>query len=127
MNPQEKERLIQAYLQAYNNLDVEGMMEVLEEEVLFENFSSGEKTHALHGKKAFQGQALEALSYFSSRKQTIQSIIHLEEKTEIEIAYWAIAAVDFPNGIKKGQEIRMEGKSIFEFGQKGITKIMDIS
>ncbi|GMQ26711.1 hypothetical protein Aoki45_33940 [Algoriphagus sp. oki45] len=127
MKTEEREKLIQAYLEAYNAKNVKGMMDTLEDEVVFENFSSGEKTHSLYGKKAFQAQANDALAYFSSRKQTIKSIIHKKEKTEIEIDYWAIAAMDFPNGIQKGQEIKLVGKSVFEFGQKGITKIMDIS
>lgn len=127
MKTEKREKLIQAYLEAYNTKNVKGMMEALEDNVIFENFSSGEKTHSLNGKKAFQTQATDALAYFSSRKQTITLIIHEEEKTEIEIDYWAIAAMDFPNGIKKGQELSLQGKSVFEFGSKGITKITDIS
>ncbi|GAB2481257.1 nuclear transport factor 2 family protein [Algoriphagus taiwanensis] len=127
MKTEEREKLIQAYLEAYNAKDVEGMMEVLEDDVVFENFSSGEKTHSLNGKKEFQTQANDALAYFSSRKQEIKSMTHEKEKTEIKIDYWAIAAMDFPNGIKKGQELSLQGKSVFEFGSKGITKITDIS
>lgn len=127
MKTEEKEKLIQEYLYAYNAKDVEGMMEALEEEVVFENFSSGEKTHSLSGKKEFQTKANDALAYFSSRRQTVKSMIHEKEKTEIEIDYWAVAAMDFPNGIQKGQELSLQGKSVFEFGSKGITKITDIS
>lgn len=127
MKTKDREKLIKAYLEAYNAKDVEGMIDVLEDEVVFENFSSGEKTHSLSGKKAFQIQANDALAYFFSRRQTIKSITHEEEKTTIEIDYWAIAAMDFPNGIKKGQELSLQGKSVFEFGSKGITKITDKS
>ena len=127
MKTEEREKLIQAYLEAYNAKDVEGMMEALEDNVVFENFSSGEKTHSLKGKKEFQNQANDALAYFSSRRQTVKSMTYEKEKTEIEIDYWAIAAMDFPNGIKKGQELSLQGKSVFEFGSKGITKITDIS
>ena len=122
-----REKLIEAYLTAYNEKNVEGMMELLDEQVVFENFSSGEKTHSIEGKTAFKIQAEEALAYFSSRKQSIESILHKEEETEVEISYWAIAAMDFPNGIKKGQEIKLKGKSIFRFSEEKISAIIDYS
>lgn len=121
------EKLIEAYLIAYNEKNVEGMLVSLAEEVIFENYSSGEKTHSLRGKEAFRKQTKEALAYFSSRKQTIKSILHLEEETEVQISYWAIAAMDFPNGIQKGQEISLEGISVFRFADEKISSITDYS
>lgn len=122
-----REKLIGSYLDGYNQMNIVGMMEPLDEHVVFENFSSGQKTHSLQGKEPFLKQAQEALAYFSSRKQTIKSILHLEEYTEVEISYWAIAAMDFPNGIQKGQEISLEGKTIFRFADEKISSITDYS
>lgn len=119
--------MIRSYLDAYNHMNVDAMMELLDEQVMFANFSSGEKTHSIEGKTGFRTQAAEALSYFSSRKQTFESILHKEEETEVEISYWAIAAMDFPNGIKKGQEIKLKGKSIFRFSEEKISAIIDYS
>jgi hypothetical protein len=35
--------------------------------------------------------------------------------------------MDFPNGLKKGEEISLDGKSIFEFSEDGkIMKLTDI-
>lgn len=127
MEPLAREKLIRSYLLAYNQMNIEGMMEPLDEQVVFENYSSEEKTHSLRGKEAFKRQAQEALAYFSSRKQTNKSILHLEEETEVEISYWAIAAMDFPNGIQKGQEISLEGKSVFRFADEKISSITDYS
>lgn len=127
METLQKEILIKHYLSAYNKKNVEEMMEQLDENVLFENFSSGEKTHSLAGKTTFQKQAEEALAYFSDRRQSIKSIHHLEEETEVEIDYWAILAIDFPNGMKKGQELRIQGKSVFRFSEGKISSIQDFS
>lgn len=121
----QREKLIQAYLEAYNTQNVEGMVAPLHEDVVFENFSSGTQTHTFHGKTAFRKQAEKALGYFSSRKQTIKSIQHLSEETQVEISYWAIAAIDFPNGIQKGQEITLDGKSVFRFSEEKILSITD--
>lgn len=94
---------------------------------IFENYSGEEKTHQISGKPAFESQAKTALSYFSERKQIPLSYEHRKNETEVKIDYWAILAVDFPNGMKKGQEFRLEGKSIFHFGSEKIKGIQDFS
>ena len=127
MEISKREKLIQAYLEAYNTMNVEGMVEPLHEDVVFENYSSGEKTHSIEGKSGFLKQAEEALAYFSKRKQTIETVRHLENETEVEISYWAVAAMDFPNGIKKGQELNLKGKSVFRFSKGKISSIQDFS
>ncbi|MFN3998491.1 nuclear transport factor 2 family protein [Algoriphagus sp.] len=127
MNSIEREKLIHHYLEAYNGMDVNAMLEVLDKDILFENYSSGEKTHELCGMDAFQKQAEEALGYFSERKQSIEVITHREDESEIHISYRAIAAMDLPNGMKKGQEIRLHGKSIFRFSEEKISEIRDYS
>ena len=35
--------------------------------------------------------------------------------------------MDFPNGLKKGQELNLIGKSIFEFDGDKIIKLTDVS
>lgn len=124
---QEREQFIQNYIQAYNNMDIEGMLATLTEDIVFENIQNGEITIRLEGKEAFREQAFQATAYFSERKQTIIHISHLEETSETEIQYWAVLAMDFPNGLKKGQIIELQGKSIFEFEEGKISRLADIS
>jgi hypothetical protein len=47
--------------------------------------------------------------------------------SEIEIEYYAVLAMDFSNGMKKGNEIRLNGKSIFVFKNNKIIRITDFS
>ena len=124
---QEREQFIQNYIQAYNNMDIEGMLATLTEDIVFENIQNGEITIRLEGKEAFREQAFQATAYFSERKQTSIHISHLEETSETEIQYWAVLAMDFPNGLKKGQIIELQGKSIFEFEEGKISRLTDIS
>lgn len=116
------------YISAYNNQDVENMMADLAEEIQFININDGSISMHLHGMEAFKNQANEALSYFSERQQTIESLSHQSASSEIRISYSAIAAIDLPNGMKKGDAIKLKGRSVFEFDKDGkIYRLTDIA
>lgn len=55
----------------------------------------------LQGTIAFKTKAIEALSYFIHREQSIKAMTHSIDYTEITISYRAIAAMDFSNGLKE--------------------------
>ena len=55
------------------------------------------------------------------------SFKHLSDETEIEIDYYAVLGMDFPNGLKRGDELKLKGKSIFKFLNDKIIKLTDIS
>lgn len=116
------------YVEAYNEMNVENMIADFADGIIFINITNGEKTMELQGIEEFKKQAIEALSYFSERQQSIESMTHTHNSTEIVINYTAIAAMDFPNGLKKGEEINLQGKSIFEFLADGkIVRLTDIA
>lgn len=116
------------YVEAYNKMDVEDMIANFDDGIIFQNIMNDEKTMELQGIEEFKKQAIEALYYFSERQQSIESITHTHSSTEITINYRAVAAIDFGNGIKKGDEINLQGKSIFEFSADGkIVRLTDIS
>ena len=122
-----REEIIKNYVNAYNEFDVPGMVAAFHEDIVFENVQGGETNLSLKGIDAFTQQAESAKSFFSSRRQTIKSVKHHEDETEIEIDYHAVLAVDFPNGLKKGQELTLQGRSVFTFDGDKIVKLMDIS
>jgi ketosteroid isomerase-like protein len=122
-----KQQLIQTYIDAYNNFDVDGMMNTFAQDVVFKNITDGEVSMELNGKEAFRQQALQALKLFSSRKKSITAINNTGNFTEVEIMYHAVLAADLPNGLKAGQQINLTGKSIFVFGDNKIVSLTDIS
>jgi len=108
-------------------MDTENMIADFSDDIIFQNVMNGEKTMELQGIEEFKKQAIETLSYFNERDQSVESITHNSSGTEISIAYRAIAAMDFPNGLKKGEEISLNGKSKFEFSDDGkIIRLTDI-
>jgi hypothetical protein len=122
-----KEKIIRDYVDAYNNFDIDKMVVDFDENIVFENVSNGEINMSLTGLTSFKEQAQQAKSYFSKRTQTIKSFKHENEQTEIAIDYYAILAIDFPNGLQKGDELKLQGKSIFKFVNGKINKLTDIS
>ncbi|WP_210461982.1 nuclear transport factor 2 family protein [Rufibacter roseolus] len=122
-----REEIIRNYIDSYNQFDVDRMVHDFDETIVFENISNGETNLSLTGLQAFKEQAEQAKNYFSSRRQTITSFNHQGNQTEIEIAYSATLATDLPNGLKKGEELNLQGKSIFTFSGDKIIKLTDIS
>lgn len=124
----ERTNSIYQYIEAYNQSDVLNMITNMADAIVFANIANNQPTMQLEGIDEFKKQAIEAISYFSHRQQTIISMTHRPNSTEIIIDYKAIAAVDLPNEIKKGDEIKLRGKSIFKFSQEGkIIGLTDVS
>ena len=122
-----REKIISNYITGYNEFDIDKMVQDLDEEVVFENVSNGAITMSLKGLAAFKEQAEQAKGYFSTRTQSIKSYTHQADETEIEIDYHAELAMDFPNGLKKGDELKLQGRSIFKFYGNKIVKLTDVS
>jgi hypothetical protein len=126
-NMTDRERIIKNYIEGYNQFDINKMVADMAEDIRFENIQNGEIDLSVEGLEAFRQQAELAKTFFSSRQQTIRSFKHSGNETEIEIDYHAILAMDFPNGLKRGQELRLTGRSVFEFDGNSIISLKDIS
>ncbi|WPU94244.1 nuclear transport factor 2 family protein [Mucilaginibacter sabulilitoris] len=122
-----REQIISNYIKAYNSFNIADMMTDLDESVKFVNVSNGEINITISGLPAFKQQAEQASPIFSSRQQTVNSFKHDGDRTEVEITYHAVLAIDLPHGLKKGNELNLHGKSIFEFEGDKIIAITDIS
>ena len=123
----DREKIIKNYIDGYNQFDIDKMIADMESNIVFENIQNGNTNMLLNGLVAFRQQAVDAKTYFINRTQSVKSYMHIENRTEIEIEYCAVLAIDLPNGLKKGQELNLKGKSVFEFLNDKIIKLTDIS
>ncbi|WP_343704874.1 nuclear transport factor 2 family protein [Flavobacterium sp.] len=123
----EREKIIQNYIEGYNQFDIDKMVADFDESIVFENIQNGETNMILNGIKEFIAQAEKTKEYFSERKQTITSLRQDEITAIVDIDYYAVLAIDFPNGLKAGQGLNMKGKSIFQFLDDKIIKLTDMS
>ncbi|GAA4307247.1 hypothetical protein GCM10023183_23040 [Nibribacter koreensis] len=114
-------------MEGYNRFDVAKMVLHFDEDIVFENLSNGEVNMSLQGIEAFKKQAEQATAYFSSRKQTPITFQHQDGQTEVALDYQAVLAMDFPTGQKKGDELKLQGKSVFTFSGDKVVKLVDIS
>ncbi|GGH27183.1 nuclear transport factor 2 family protein [Paenibacillus segetis] len=124
---EESYKIIQDYIKAYNAFDVEGMVSLLNKDIKFRNISNGEVNTETQGIQKFRELAEESIKIFSSRRQTIIDCLYVEDRVEVEIDYEGIVAIDLPNGLKVGDKIQLQGKSIFKIEQGKLSLIEDHS
>ena len=118
---------VTVYIEAYNRFDVDGMLAPLHEEVVFRNIANGEVSLTTTGKGDFRGQAEQATRYFSEREQCVTHWQLVDNRVEVAIDYRATVAMELPNGLKPGDTLRLQGKSVFRFDDGKIISIEDIS
>jgi hypothetical protein len=127
MENQEIQNVIDTYIEAYNSFDIERMISVLHPDIDFKNFTNGEMDLHLEGKEAFRAQANKAATFFSQRKQTVTDMMITLETAEVAVDYFAVLAVDLPNGLLAGQSLDMKGTSTFSFKDQLIINMEDRS
>ncbi|WP_374948872.1 nuclear transport factor 2 family protein [Mucilaginibacter sp.] len=123
----QKEQIVTSYIDAYNKMDVEGMVFHLHPDIVFKNVSNGNVDMTLNGLTEFKQQATNALQVFTSRKQTITAVSHSDNSVTVDIHYKATLAVSLPNGLNPGDILEMTGKSIFKFEAAKIIELTDVS
>jgi len=127
MNPSEMRSLVDLYINAYNRMDVDAMLEGVHPLVEFKNISAGVVNASTIGVDELKTLAQQALLLFSERRQDIKSFEVKGSRAVASIAFRAVVANDMPNGLKKGQVLNLSGHSEFEFQDGKISKITDIS
>ncbi|WP_276355447.1 nuclear transport factor 2 family protein [Cohnella caldifontis] len=121
------ETLIRNYIHAYNAFDVDGMTKLLHENIEFRNFSGGVLDTEIKGMDRFRALAERSAVIFSHRRQTMKRITLHDDQAEIEVDYEGTLATDLPNGLKAGETIKLQGKSVFRMKEGKLILIEDYS
>lgn len=119
--------IINRYIQSYNDRDIEGMLDCVTEDVVFENISNASQSMRLEGRKQMGDVARLSGNAFSYRRQRLISLVVGEGKAAAEIEFEGKAAVDLPNGVKAGETVKIRGASFFEFRGRLLSRIADYS
>lgn len=121
------ERLVRAYVAAYNAFDVDAMLALLSPDVRFENWSGGRLTAQADGIGEFEALARKAATLFDEREQRITSLARKDGAIEAAIAYRGRLAVDVPGGPAAGTVLELTGASDFTVDAGRIAAIVDRS
>ena len=119
--------LIDRYIDAYNRLDVEGMLATLHPQVTFENVTAGVTTVRTQGIEDFRRLARSTLPLFARRRQTVTGYAERDGVARVDIAFEGVFALDLPNGARAGQAIALSGRSEFRAHDGLLIHIADIS
>lgn len=121
------EDIINRYIQSYNDRDIEGMLDCVTEDVIFENISNASQSMRLEGREQMGEVARLSGNAFSYRRQRLINLIIGEGKASAEIEFEGKAAVDLPNGVRAGETVKIRGASFFEFRGRLLCRIADYS
>ncbi|WP_375292630.1 nuclear transport factor 2 family protein [Sphingomonas melonis] len=119
--------IVARYIDAYNGMNVQAMLDCLSGDVRFINRSNGETTNETHGIEAFRALAEQGVQLFAEREQTILDCIAIDDRAAVRIGYRAKVKTDLPNGWKAGQEVEMTGTSFFMISEGKISEVIDAS
>lgn len=118
---------VEAYINAYNAMDVDSMIAYLADDVVFRNYAGDTITAQANDKAGFEELARVSVSAFKERKLTLKKIFNMGDTTVLTIQFDGIVAVDMPNGWKAGQKLDYRGASEFQLTDGKIIRITDQS
>jgi ketosteroid isomerase-like protein len=127
MDTAQRTIVIERYLAAYNDFDIDGMLADLTPDVRFENVSGGAVNAEASGIEAFRSLAEQGRQLFSAREQRLTGLAFEGDTAYAGIAWRGTFAVDIPDGPKADATIELQGRSEFTFDGERITKLVDRS
>ncbi|MGN6092630.1 MAG: nuclear transport factor 2 family protein [Luteibacter jiangsuensis] len=120
-----RQALVEAYIDAYNRFDIDGMLATLSDDVRFEHHAGGQLAVATDGKADFEKLARVGAAMFASRTQRITAMEASGEALVASIDFHGEVAEDIPEGPRAGSVIDMTGTSEFGFAGGKICRVVD--
>jgi ketosteroid isomerase-like protein len=117
--------LIDSYIDAYNRFDIDGMLNLVTDDVRFEHHTGDELSVATNGKAELEKLARVGAALFASRTQ---KLVEMHEEGKVVMAtidFHGEIAEDIPDGPGAGTIIEMQGTSEFGFSGGKINRIID--
>ncbi|MDQ4122851.1 MAG: nuclear transport factor 2 family protein [Acidobacteriota bacterium] len=127
MNQEKQKQVIEKYVEAYNNFDTETMLSLFDSECSFENYSGDELTSSAKGLAELRAMMEQGKNVFVSRRQIISALSFQNGTAIAEIDYQGKLKIDLPNGLKAGDDLKLKGRSEFEFQDGLIKSLKDFS
>jgi len=117
--------LLTDYIRRYNEKNIDGMLELFHDDVVFESISSATGYINVRGKENLRKLAEKSAEIFAERRQNVTNMVLDENSMAVEVEYWAKLAMDLPDGKKAGEEVRFRGASFFVVRDGRIGRLTD--
>ena len=127
MDEEAQRSRIHRYLEAYNRMDIDGMLAELANHVRFENYSGGKRTSKTKGAKNFRSLALESRSLFLERRQYLKSLVRQGDYWIAQIKFEAELTEEAARRNSGVRDLQLNGESRFRFDGGYISEIIDSS
>lgn len=127
MKNEKQKALIDRYLAAYNSFDIDAMIALIHPGIVFKNVSGGEINAEAVGTEQFRKMANQSKEMFSSRRQQANNLNSDDGLASVDIVFEAVLATDLPNGMKRGEQLQLNGRCEFTFADGKISSITDFS
>ncbi len=121
----ENETLIENYIRRYNLKDIDGMMALLSDDVVFESISAATGIMSVQGKENLRKLSEKSGEIFKVRRLTPVTTVLDDDNAAVEVNYWAVLAMDLPDGKKADEEVEFRGVSFFEIKGGLISRLTD--
>ena len=118
--------IVQKYISAYNDFDIETMVSLMHADCIFESRVNNKVMLSTKGQTSFRQICNLSKKNYKYRKQIIEDFKEYDNKVEVKLYFKATLAVDIPDLGKKDEVISFETKSIFEFKSGLIYKITNL-
>jgi len=115
-----RKNVIEAYISAYNRLDVNAMIETLCEDIIFTNVQDQKETLSIVGKSVFLQQAEKVKQLFKWREMKALKWSYDNDTVRVNIHFEGLLHDHQQNG-----NIKIKGKSLFQFEGDKIKRIVD--
>lgn len=119
--------IVQAYVAAYNAMDVPALVATVAEDVMFRGYGrDGEMTASAYGRDEFETLSAENAALFRSRRQNITGCVAAGPLAALDIAFEGVLAVDLGAAGGVGDVLRLTGAAFFEIRDGAITRLTDV-
>ncbi|MDP4172468.1 MAG: nuclear transport factor 2 family protein [Bacteroidota bacterium] len=117
--------IVENYLESYNRSDVDSMLKLFSEDMLFESISNTLGITQAVSREQFAKVSKMMAEQYEERKQTPIHWVISENAVAIETEYWCRLAKDLSSGPNAGEGIRLRGASFFTIENGLIKRLVD--
>jgi steroid delta-isomerase-like uncharacterized protein len=120
-----KRDIIETYIRAYNDKDVDAMMALFVPDVRFESVSNGTGVVRAETREELRDLARQSAAMFAERRQVATRWIESGDDVAVEIDFRCRLSVDIPDAARAGEEMTLRGASFFTIRDGRIARLVD--